>query len=90
VNILSKDKLEVEPLIAIVDEDLCSGCATCLSICPYHAIELIKLDDGKSRAKIDEALCMGCGACAVSCPSSAMQQKGFKDIQIIPMIHETL
>lgn len=90
VTIISQKKLEAEPLIAVVDEDLCSGCGTCVSICPYQAIELIKLDDGKTRAKINEALCMGCGACAAACPSSAMQQKGFKDKQMIPVIDETL
>jgi heterodisulfide reductase subunit A2 len=90
VTILSKDKLEVEPLIACVDEDYCSGCGTCVSVCAYQAIELIKLDDGKSQAKVNEALCMGCGACAASCPSGAMQQKGFKDKQILSMIDETI
>ncbi len=90
LTILSKDTLEAEPLVACVDEDLCSGCGTCISVCAYQAIELIKLDDGKSRAKVNEALCMGCGACAASCPSAAMQQRGFKDKQMLPMIDETI
>jgi len=88
-NILSKKELEAEPLISCVDEDLCSGCSTCISICPYTAIELVK-EDEKSHAKVNEALCMGCGACVVSCPSGAMQQKGFKDKQLKPMIEETI
>ena len=89
-NILSKEELEAEPLVSCVDEDLCSGCSTCIAICPYSAIELDTEKDGKSHAKVNEALCMGCGACVVSCPSGAMQQKGFKDKQIKPMIEETL
>jgi len=88
-NILSKKELEAEPLISCVDEDLCSGCGTCVSICPYNAIELVK-DNEKSHAKVNDALCMGCGACVVSCPSGAMQQKGFKDKQIKPIIEETI
>jgi heterodisulfide reductase subunit A len=88
-NILSKKELESEPQIAYVDEDLCSGCSTCLSVCSYNAIELIKEDD-KSRAKVNEAQCMGCGACVASCPSGAMQQRGFKDKQMSPMIEETV
>jgi len=88
-NILSKKELEAEPLISCVDEDLCSGCSTCVAICPYNAIELVK-DNEKSHAKVNDALCMGCGACVVSCPSGAMQQKGFKDKQIKPMIEETI
>ena len=89
-NILSKKELESEPLISCVDEDLCSGCSTCIAICPYNSIELETEKDGKSHAKVNEALCMGCGACVVSCPSGAMQQKGFKDKQIKPMIEETV
>jgi heterodisulfide reductase subunit A len=89
-NILSKIELEAEPLISCVDEDLCSGCSTCIAICPYTAIEIDKEKDGKSHAKVNDALCMGCGACVVSCPSGAMQQKGFKDKQIKPMIEETV
>ena len=89
-NILSKKELEAEPLISYVNEDQCSGCSTCISICPYSAIELVKEKDGKSHAKVNEALCMGCGACVVACPSCAMQQKGFKDKQISPIVEETV
>ena len=89
-NILSKKELEAEPLVSCVDEDLCSGCATCISVCAYSAIDLVKEEDGKSHAKVNEALCMGCGACVGSCPSGAMQQRGFKDKQLLPMVDETI
>ena len=88
-NILSKKELESEPLISSVDEDLCSGCTTCISVCPYNAIETIK-DGDKAHAKVNEALCMGCGLCVATCPSGAMQQHGFKDKQLKPMIEETV
>jgi len=89
-DILSKKELEAEPLIACVDEDACSGCSMCISVCVFSAIELVKEDDDKSHAKVNEALCNGCGACVGSCPSGAMQQRGFKDKQLLPMIDETL
>jgi len=89
-NILSKKELESEPLISCVEEELCSGCSTCISVCAYNAIELKQEKDGKTHAKVNEALCMGCGACVASCPSGAMQQRGFKDKQIRPMIEETI
>ncbi len=85
-NILSKEEYETEPYVSVVDEDLCSGCATCISICPYDAIELEKQEDEKTVAKVNETLCMGCGACVVACPSGAMQQRGFNDKQILAMI----
>jgi len=87
-NILSKKELESEPMISVVDEDLCSGCSTCISVCPYNAIEKVEGINGKIRAKVNEALCMGCGACVPCCPSGAIQQRGFKDKQMIPMIDE--
>jgi heterodisulfide reductase subunit A len=33
---------------------------------------------------------MGCGACVAGCPSGAMQQRGFMDKQMKPMIEETV
>lgn len=88
-TILAQPKLGAEPNIAIVDEDLCSGCKTCISLCPYNAIDSVKKEiNGKtvSRAKVNEGLCQGCGTCVSACPSSAIQQYGFKDKQLIPMI----
>jgi len=89
-NILSKKELESEPLVSCVDEDICSGCSICVSVCAYSAIEIVKEGNGESRAKVNEALCKGCGACVSACPSGAMQQRGFKDKQILPMIEETI
>jgi len=89
-NILSKKELESEPLVSCVDEDICSGCSVCVSVCAYSAIEIVKEGNGESHAKVNEALCKGCGACVGACPSGAMQQRGFKDKQILPMIEETI
>jgi heterodisulfide reductase subunit A len=89
-NILSKEELEAEPQVSCVNEDLCSGCGTCISVCAYNAIELVKEKDEKINAKVNEVLCLGCGACVVACPSGAMQQHGFKDKQILPAIKETV
>jgi heterodisulfide reductase subunit A len=89
--ILSKRELEIDPLIAVVDEDFCSGCGICLTVCPYTAIERVEKDiNGKVviHAKVNEGLCQGCGTCVSACPSSAIQQRGFKDKQLLPMIDE--
>jgi heterodisulfide reductase subunit A len=90
-TILSQEELEIDPLIAIVDDDLCSGCSICISVCPYNAIERVEeTKNGKTviHAKVNEGLCQGCGTCASACPSSAIQQRGFKDKQLLPMIDE--
>jgi heterodisulfide reductase subunit A len=92
-TILSQEELEIDPLIAFVDNDLCSGCGICVSLCPFHAIERIEEDlHDKSviHAKINEGLCQGCGSCVSACPSRAIQQRGFKDNQLLPMIDEII
>jgi heterodisulfide reductase subunit A len=90
-TILSKPTLKAEPNVAFVDDDLCSGCSICISVCPYNAIERAEEEiNGKKviYVKINEGLCQGCGTCVSACPSSAIQQRGFKDKQLLPMIDE--
>jgi len=92
-TILAQPRLTAEPNIAVVDEDLCSGCKTCISVCPYKAIDSEEKEiKGKIvvHAKVNEGLCQGCGTCVSTCPSGAIQQHGFKDTQLLPMIDETM
>ena len=92
--ILCKPTLTVEPHIANVDEDLCSGCGMCVTICPAKAINRVEKQQSHGntvlRACVDEGLCQGCGLCVSTCPSGAIQQRGFKDKQLIPMINEII
>lgn len=62
--------------IALIDEDLCEGCETCITRCKFHAI---KIED---VAKIDTNKCMGCGLCAVTCPNDAITMKRFEREQV--------
>ena len=80
-TILSNNKYKIQTNISSVNEDICSGCGLCVSVCPYSAIDL-----EEEKAKINEALCKGCGSCAAVCPSGAMEQKGFKSNQLYAMI----
>jgi len=76
-----KGKLVLEGITASVIEDICSGCGICVDACPFIAIDLV---DGK--AVVNSALCKGCGVCTATCRAGAIQQKGFKDQQILSMI----
>ena len=90
-TILAQPMLLAEPNTAVVTTELCSGCKVCIPTCPYNAIEAVEeTKDGKTTitAKVNEGLCQGCGTCVSACPSGAMQQRGFKDSQILAMIHE--
>ena len=39
-TILSKNTLEMEGIVANVNEDLCSGCRVCENLCAYSAVEM--------------------------------------------------
>jgi heterodisulfide reductase subunit A len=78
--LVSQGFVELDPFIAKVNEDLCTGCQTCLKVCPYDAISR---DEVKKIAVISEALCTGCGTCAATCPSNAIQQFGYNDNELM-------
>ncbi|MHC4738359.1 MAG: 4Fe-4S binding protein, partial [Planctomycetota bacterium] len=92
-TIISKDKYEAEPTIAAVNEDLCDGCGICVPVCEYNALEVVARKGGTEDEKViqlNEAMCKGCGGCVAACPSGAMEQKGFKDKQMLAMIRAAL
>lgn len=87
ITILSKPELEIDPLIAAVDEEICTGCGICVEVCAYEAR---KLHEIKKIAEVNEALCVGCGACISACPSNASIHKNFTKKQILRMIEEII
>jgi len=72
-------RIRTEAITAFVNEDLCTGCGTCIKLCPYSAIQ----KDEKGIAKVNEVLCKGCGLCAASCPEKAIDMKHFSDAQVL-------
>lgn len=65
---LRSKTLLTEPLVSVIDKELCIGCGSCAPLCPYNAIAL-KQDGEILRAECTPSLCKGCGVCAVICPS---------------------
>jgi NAD-dependent dihydropyrimidine dehydrogenase PreA subunit len=49
-----------------VDADKCTGCATCIGVCPMDSIDIV---DGV--AQIGSG-CFVCGACVEECPEGAL------------------
>ena len=88
-TILSRDKLEMEGIVANVNEDLCSGCRVCEYLCPYGAVEM-KDKEGKPMAHMIEALCKGCGACATACPTKAITMGHFTTEEILAQVKALL
>ncbi len=93
LDLLSKGEIELEPLKAMVDEDLCSGCKICVSICPFVAIEM-KTDivDGEERprAEVIEAMCQGCGLCSSACPTGAIRIQQYSNKQVLTQVEAAL
>jgi heterodisulfide reductase subunit A len=87
LSLISRREIEVEATTAVVEEELCSGCKTCLGICPYTAVVF---DEAKKKSAIQEALCKGCGTCVAACPSSAIRARHFGDRQVFAEIEGLL
>ena len=73
-------EVEMDPFVAQVNEELCTGCQSCLVVCPYDSINR---DPAKEIAVISHATCAGCGTCVAVCPSNAIQQLGFNDDEVM-------
>ena len=78
---------EQDPNTAYVLENECSGCKSCVPLCPYTAIAI---DEAKQKAAINEALCKGCGTCVASCPSGSIGQRLFEDREVFSEIEGVL
>jgi heterodisulfide reductase subunit A len=85
--LIDRGHVESEPNTAQVIDEACSGCKTCVTMCPYHAVSLVP-ETGRSH--INEALCKGCGTCVAACPSAAIRQNLFEDEEIFDEIEGIL
>ena len=82
-TLMAQGEVEIEPYYSVVQEHLCSGCMSCLSLCPFGAIDF---DPYKKIAVVNPVLCKGCGTCVSACPSGAMVQNHFANFQLNSII----
>ncbi|MCS5695810.1 FAD-dependent oxidoreductase [Desulfofundulus thermocisternus] len=73
-TVLGKDYLESHGMVAVVQQDKCAACLTCVRLCPYNAPRIRNY-----AAEIEPLLCQGCGTCAGECPNKAITLQGYKD-----------
>jgi heterodisulfide reductase subunit A len=80
---LMRGQVTIEAATSFVDEDLCSGCGQCASICTFAALSL---HPTRGVMTVNAVLCQGCGACATACPSGAINVKHFTFDQVMAQI----
>ena len=64
----------------VVKDGLCTGCGTCVALCPEEAVELtINEKKGFYVPKINEEKCNNCGICYKICPG---HEVNFKELNL--------
>lgn len=70
--------------LPIIDDEKCTGCGKCKTVCPKHVIELFPVgfhvavncnskDKGAIARKLCTAACIGCGICVKNCTHGAIK-----------------
>jgi heterodisulfide reductase subunit A len=81
LSLMDQGTIALDPSVAHVNSNLCTGCGQCIENCPYNAISL-----ENQVAVVNPYLCKGCGTCAAGCPNKAMTLVHFNDKQLVDEI----
>ncbi|RPI23021.1 MAG: FAD-binding protein, partial [Acidobacteria bacterium] len=85
-RVLSRDLLTAGGRVATVDASLCTGCLTCVRICPFKVPrirpDLVGAGGIQGTAHVEASVCRGCGSCAAECPARAIQLSHYTDLQM--------
>jgi heterodisulfide reductase subunit A len=84
---ITKGEVMIEPIVATIAEENCSGCRVCNNLCPFNAIEF---DAEKNVSRVITALCKGCGTCVAACPAGVISGAHFNNQQILAEIQGAL
>ena len=84
---ITKGNVMIEPVVASINEEKCSGCRICNNLCPYNAIEF---DEEKQVSRVITAMCKGCGTCVAACPAGAITGAHFSNEQVFAEIEGIL
>ena len=82
-GMIAVGSVDVEPVVATIHEERCSGCRICNNLCPFNAIDFLQ---DKAVSYVNAALCKGCGTCVAACPAGAISGAHFSNEQIFAEI----
>ncbi len=83
LQLFSRPEILKEPIIAHINEELCSGCGLCVAACPYEALSM---HVRRSVAVVSPPLCQGCNACVAVCPNKACSVHNHETGQVLAMV----
>jgi heterodisulfide reductase subunit A len=86
-GMITKGTVLIEPIVATIHAEHCSGCRICNSLCPFNAIEF---KEAEGVSYINAALCKGCGTCVAACPAGAISGAHFSNKQIFAEVEGLL
>ncbi len=85
-RVLSRETLKAGGRVAVVDPLMCTGCLTCVRVCPFGVPQIRRDLTGvggvEGAAYIETAVCQGCGSCVAECPAGAIQLMHYTDAQL--------
>jgi len=68
----------------VIDKVKCTGCGTCVDICPENVFKIREKDGVKLLEVIAEDACFACRACEMRCPERAIEITGFEMLKVDP------
>jgi ferredoxin len=75
--------------LPVIQDEGCTGCGRCVSICPVEAMSLISAnnphDPQAKKARLRKEVCLGCGLCASACPKKRITLKSRSPRVITPL-----
>ena len=93
-RVLSQETLTAGGRVAVVDTVMCTGCLTCVRVCPFNVplidMNLVGVGDILGAAYIEPAVCQGCGSCVAECPARAIQLMHYTDSQLMAKVEALL
>jgi len=90
MTILTKDEIESEGAVSVVDQEKCRGCGDCEAVCEFGAARVTEVSPGVFKSQINDILCKGCGTCVAACCNGAITSRHFKSNQIMKMVESAL
>ena len=89
-----KKKKKLPKQLAILDEDLCTGCDACVVVCPVDCIDKVSDPAHPGYAMgictIDLPVCIGCKLCVQVCPWHVITMVPTAEVQLDTELAELL